>query len=356
MPLDTVVSLLTAHVLDGGIVARVAIPLILALAGWGMHRLVRSFGLVARFAAAGFAVWNPYVVERLALGQWALLAAYAALPWLVVAATSCRRTGSRRDLGAVAGWLALASLTPTGGLIGAATAAVCGVGRTVAGLRLLVVAAVLQLPWLLPSLLGSAALTSDPAGVRVFAADSEGPGGVLTALVGLGGIWDSRSVPASRQGWWSVAAAVVVVIVLVAGWRGLRRAWGPGPFARFVVVAALGFVLAVLPILPGERPPMSWVVGHLPGGGLARDSQKFLAPYVVLVVAAFAATVDRVASRAAGAGRELLVSRRAGRGPAADRAPAGRDRAGVEHRGPGPLPVGLRHGGRRASTGAARRW
>lgn len=53
---------------------------------------------------------------------------------------------------------------------------------------------------------------------------------------------------------------------------------------------------------------MSWVVGHLPGGGLARDSQKFLAPYVVLVVAAFAATVDRVASRAAGAGRELLVT------------------------------------------------
>ncbi|GAA4720849.1 hypothetical protein [Nocardioides conyzicola] len=308
VPLDTVVSLLTAHVLDGALVARIAIPLILAAAGWGMHRLVRPFGTLARFAAAGFAVWNPYVVERLALGQWALLAAYAALPWLVVAATRYRGSGSWRDLGAVAGWLALASLTPTGGLIGAVTAAVCGVGRTVAAVRLLLVAAVLQLPWLLPSLLGSAALTSDPAGVRAFAADSEGPGGVLTALVGLGGIWDSRSVPGSRQGWWSVAAAVVVALVLVAGWRGLRRAWGPGPFARLTVLAALGFALAVLPVLAGGDATMSWVVGHLPGGGLARDSQKFLAPYVVLVVAAFAATVDRAAARVAGAGSELVVT------------------------------------------------
>ena len=308
VPLDAVVSLLTAHLLDGGLVARVAIPLILAAAGWGAHRLVRELGLVARLAAGGFAVWNPYVVERLALGQWALLAAYAALPWLVVAAHRYRGSGAARDLGATTAWLALASLTPTGGLMGGVAAAVAGLRRGASGIRLLLVVVALQLPWLVLSLIGSAALTSDPDGVPAFAADAEGPGGPLTALVGLGGIWDSRSVPGSREGWWTVAGAVVAVLALAASWQVLRRIWGRPFFTRVVILGGLGLVLAALPVLPGGEAVLYRVVEHVPGGGLARDSQKFLAPYVVLVVAALAATVDRVVARAAAVGPELVVA------------------------------------------------
>jgi hypothetical protein len=308
VPLDTVVSALTAHLLDGGLLARVAIPLILALAGWGAHRLVGELGFVARLAAGGFAVWNPYVVERLALGQWALLASYAALPWLLVSARRYRRLGGRADLGATVAWLGLASLTPTGGLLGSAAALVAGSGRrwrrtaVLAGACLL-----LQLTWLVPSFLASGALTSDPRAVRAFSADAEGPGGVLAAVLGLGGIWDRTSVPVTRGSWWTLATAVVVVVVLAAGWRVLARLWGRGDLARVAGFAVAGLGLALLTSVPAGEHLVRWLVEQVPGAGLLRDSQKFLAPWAVLVTAAIAATVDRVCVAATRAGAELVV-------------------------------------------------
>jgi hypothetical protein len=309
VPLDAVVSVFTAQVLDGAVLARVAIPLILAVAGWGAHRLVRDLGFAARLAAGGFAVWNPYVVERLALGQWALLSAYAALPWLVLAARRYRDVGGWAAAGSVAGWLGLASLTPTGGLIGTLTVLTCGLGRDRRRDAVLVATSlVLQLTWLLPSVLRSGGLTSDPAGIAAFAADGEGPGGVWTALVGLGGIWDSQSVPSSREGWWGVATAVAAVVVLVLGWRLLRRIWGSADLTRLALLSGIGLLLALLPTVPPGADLLRWVVGEVPGGGLLRDSQKFLAPYVVLVVASFAASVHRLVRFSARAGAEMAAA------------------------------------------------
>ena len=64
--------------------------------------------LHAWLAAAGVTVWNPFVVERLALGQWALLTSYAALPWLL-RALAHPRDGTMSGVGPVVGWAALAS-------------------------------------------------------------------------------------------------------------------------------------------------------------------------------------------------------------------------------------------------------
>src|SRR5690606_8651798 len=45
-----------------------------------------SVPLLLGAAARGFAfVWNPFVAERLLLGQWAVLLGYAGLPWVVAA-------------------------------------------------------------------------------------------------------------------------------------------------------------------------------------------------------------------------------------------------------------------------------
>lgn len=309
VPLDAVVSLFTAQVLDGAVLVRIAIPLILATAGWGAHRLVRDLGLGARLVVGGFAVWNPYVVERMALGQWALLSAYAALPWLVLAARRYRAAGRWGDAGAAVGWLGLASLTPTGGLIGTLTLLTCGLGRDRRRNIVLVAAGLaLQLTWLLPSLLRSGGLTSDPAGVAAFAADSEGPGGVWTAVVGLGGIWDSQSVPGSRESWWLLVTVAVVILVLVAGWPVLGRLWGRADLYRLAALAGIGLVLVLLPVVPPGEDVMRWAVEHLPGAGLLRDSQKFLAPYVVLVVAALGASVDRAIRVAGRGGFEVAAS------------------------------------------------
>lgn len=94
VPLDALVAL-ASRVLDGAVLGRLALLAPLLMAGWGCTRLLRAGlppgsragSLAGSLAVAGFAVWNPFVVERLALGQWALLWAYGALPWVVRAAS-----------------------------------------------------------------------------------------------------------------------------------------------------------------------------------------------------------------------------------------------------------------------------
>ena len=306
VPLDALVSLANL-VVDGGVLAKVVLPLVLALAGWGVHRALRSFGTVARLAAAGFAVWNPFVVERLALGQWALLAGYAALPWLAMAATRWRRHGRLVDLAAVGCWLAVASITPTGGLLAVVAVLVlgaAGVGRTLA---LAGLAVVLQLPWVLPALVGPAGLTSDPDGVAAFAARAEGPGGVIGSVVGLGGIWDGLSVPASRETWWGTAAAVVAVVVVVLGVPALSRTWGRGVTFRATGLAVAGLFLALISSWGPGADLLRWVVDTVPGGGLLRDSQKYAAGWAVLVACCVGVVIGRADSATRRAGPEVVV-------------------------------------------------
>src|SRR4051794_13446138 len=168
VPLDGVVAILTS-VVDGAAVGRVLLLLTLALAGWGVLRITAGLGTTARLAASGFAVWNPFVIERMALGQWALVLGYAVLPWVVLAAADHRRTGSRRSFATAVLWSALGSLTPPGGLFALAGVVAGGASRRARSWVLVLVVAVQQLPWVVPSLVGTGSRTSDPAGVSVFA-------------------------------------------------------------------------------------------------------------------------------------------------------------------------------------------
>ena len=306
VPLDALVSVANL-VVDGGVLAKLVVPLVLALAGWGVHRALAPLGTVARLAAGGFAVWNPFVVERLALGQWALLAGYAALPWLAMAATRWRRDGRLVDLAAVGCWLAVASITPTGGLIGAVTAVVLGTTRAPRTGWLVGLAGVLQLPWVLPGLAGSAGLTSDPEAVAAFAARAEGPGGVLVSVVGLGGIWDGLSVPPSRETWWASAAAVVAVLVVAVGVPLLAATWGRGVTARVTGLALAGLLVALASSWGPGADMVRWVVDTAPGGGLLRDAQKYAAGWAVLVACCLGVVVDRAVGATRRAGPELGV-------------------------------------------------
>lgn len=311
VPLDAVLAALTS-VVDGGVVARLALPLILAAAGWGVHRLLRDFGTAARLAAGGFAVWNPYVAERLALGQWALLLEYAALPWIAAAAIRFRDSGDRRDLGAIVVWTALASLTPTGGLLAVATAVTLGwsPGRSHGWrlVRLAALLAVLQLPWLLPAFTGSGMDAADPVGVDAFAARGDTPGGVLVSVLGLGGVWDNRSVPGSRETWLGVVTAVVVVAVVAAAVPLLARLWGRGDLVRLAALAAAGVAVALLSANPWGSAAMRWLVVEVPGAGLLRDAQKFLAPAGILAAAAVGAVTEALLERVRRHGVEVVLS------------------------------------------------
>lgn len=296
VPLDALVSLLTL-VVDGGVLAAVVLPLVLATAGWGAHRLLPGLGTAGRLVVGGFAVWNPFVVERLALGQWALLLGYAALPWVALAATRWRRGGERRDLAATILWVALASLTPTGGVLAVATALALGAARARRTTALVVAVLLLQLPWLLPGLLGAAGATSDPDAVAAFAARDEGPGGVVLAVLGGGGVWDAGSVPGSRGSAWGLVATVVCLAALAWGAVALRRCWGGGVLVRVGVLVAGGLVLALASSTPPGADALRWAVAEVPGAGLLRDAQKYAAPWALLLACGLGASTDALLRR-----------------------------------------------------------
>ena len=80
---------------------------------------------------------------------------------------------------------------------------------------------------------------------------------------------------------------MVVLAVLVVGGRTVARRW-PG----LVVAAVIGLLLAGLAHLPGGSELLGWAVANVPGAGLLRDGQKWLMPYVVVVVASAATSVS----------------------------------------------------------------
>lgn len=300
VPLDALVAL-ASKLVNGAILGRLALAVPLLLAGWGCRRLLAARSLPAQLAVAGLAVWNPFVVERLALGQWALLWAYGALPWLIAAAIRFRRPdASMVTFAALGCWLGACAITPTGGLIGAAVAVVLAWSQSLRRTTLVISAAVLlQLPWLLPALTSTASATSDPRAVAAFAARAERPGGAVLSLLGLGGIWSSDVTPASRGGLLGYLTAVVVGAALVLGVPALTTRYGLGPVRRLAVLASAGFVLAAAATLPGLATVLRWTVREVPGAGLLRDGQKWLLPFVVLAVLAAGATVDWLARRIA---------------------------------------------------------
>jgi hypothetical protein len=298
VPLDALVSL-ASQVVSGWLVQRLALVAVLLLATVGAGLLVPARRPVTRLVAAVGYAWTPYLAERLLIGHWGLLLAYASLPWLVLAVIRLR-AGGRRALPLLVLAAALAAVTPTGGLIALASTVVLvprrGGGRVGAVAMALVL--LLNAPWLVAAALTRADARTDPDGVAAFAARAENWSGALGALAGTGGIWNAQTTPASRSSPLAPVATAVVLALAVLGYRTLRR-FGD----RLAVLAAGGFLLAALGALPGLGASLEWLVAAVPGAGVLRDGQKFLVPYALLVAVGFALGAERLAGAAARAGR-----------------------------------------------------
>ena len=304
VPQDTVLAVLTGPV-PGWVWQSLALLAALVLLGTGTARLARPAGRRAALVAATVGVWSPFVAERLLIGHWSLLLAVGALPWALHHARAARDGVP----GARARWLlvlALASLTVTGGLL---VLVVSGAvllwrgGASYGGRSLTAGCGVaLQLPWLVPALLhpGSA-----PGGADVFALRPEGPWGALVTALGTGGLWNAAAVPASRG---TVLAPLLTLVLLGLAAFGRRRAavvLGRPVTVVLVVASVTGLAVALLGVWwPAATDA---VVGHLPGGGLLRDGQKWLAPWLVLLSVAAGCGAARIGSATAARARDGLA-------------------------------------------------
>ncbi|ROO89489.1 hypothetical protein EDD29_7186 [Actinocorallia herbida] len=271
VPSDLLAAALTA-LLPGALVQKLILLAIFVLACAGTARLVRDLPPAARVAAAVLYCWNPFVAERLLLGQWALLLGYAGLPWAVDAV---RRGGRRATVAALlpaaaGGFMAMIVTLP----------AVLACGRR----RLFTAGAwaVLSLPWVLPALLRG--VPADPVGADVFAARADTPFGVAGSLLSLSGVWNAEVVPA---GYALPAFAVPrLLLALALTWFGARAC---RPLA---VAAAAGFAVALCePLAPGL---LGALIGFWPGFAVLRDAQQYVAPLALLQAVGMAALVARL--------------------------------------------------------------
>ncbi|MEU4641065.1 hypothetical protein [Micromonospora sp. NPDC023814] len=276
----------------------------LALAAVGAARLAPVGHPVARIAAGLYYVWNPWVYGRLHLGQWAIVAGYAALPWayawvLGVVRRPADAAGPGRR-GTVAGGLAVVVGGPA---LVLAAALACGPALALARRwrALLAGAAVLAgltAPWLMALAHRDGVLAIDERGVAAFAARADTPLGVLGSVVTLGGIWSRHAVPFGRDQW--PVALLALALAASAAWGFLlaRRRWPPAAWWGLLSGAALGTAIAVVAAWPmGERLMVALVM-HLPATGAVRDGTRLLAPLALLQAVGLGMLVESLVAAA----------------------------------------------------------
>ncbi len=285
VPSDAV-GVALGHLLTAPLAQKVVLVGVLVLAGAGAARLARELrpGLPswAAAVAAGAAVWNPFVLERLVVGHWTVLLGYGAAPHLALVARRARE-GRRRDLVSLAAGTALSGVGGANALVIVLLVVLPVVLLPRPAVRALLAAlaatAAAAAAWAVPAL--AAGVTSAASGSAAFAPHPDTPWGTVGSLLTGGAFWSQATHPGERASWLlSGGALVLALAALVAVSRAARA-------SRWLVVLVPGAVGLALCLAAAHDPGGLWtsLVAEVPGVGVLRDTQKVLAPLVTLTAA-----------------------------------------------------------------------
>lgn len=285
VPQDAIVALMSGPV-PGQWLQKIVLLAALALAGVGAARLAGG-GLLRRLAAVSLYVWSAYLASRLLMGHWGLLWSYALLPWVVLAAADARSKGRWPPLAVLCG---LGALVPTGGVMLAAAGvplAVAPGSRLPMRSRMWLASAVVlfNAPWWFPAARSGVAEVSDPLGLVVFGARSDGPWPLPISLLSGGGVWNTQAHLTSRENLLALLVTVLIAVLAVIGWSRWRRE-RPAEAVWIGLLALLGWLWAWLTGIAGQTDWTQALVSQVPGGGLLRDGQKWVVFWVLLVAIA----------------------------------------------------------------------
>lgn len=259
-----------SQVVGAPLAQRLVLAAPLLLVGTGVGVLLRKHGALAASTGALVAIWNPYVAERLGLGQAPTLLAYGALPWLLVSTATVPRP--RRVAGCALAFVP-AALTPVGSVLGLATLVV-GLSARRAPARTVALSVagplLMCLPWVTAGLAAPVAI-GQPEGAAAYAVRSDSPLGLAFSVATLGGVWAPTAVPDSRGSVVSMVTGILLLACAATGWlRHGRRSW-----------LLAGWAVPVLAALTAAAGPVVTFLAHLqgiPGVGLFRDTHRLLAP------------------------------------------------------------------------------
>ena len=294
-------AVLLGHLVGGGLAQKLTLLGVLLLASGGAVALVRTLhaevASVAALAAALAAQWNPFVAERLVIGQWTVLLGYAVIPWAVRAALRAR---NRPDATwRCAGWVALGGVGGANTVVMVASAALVVLlwpsPRWRTALATAVSAIGVGAAWWLPALVRGG--LADPGGARAFGAAADTPFGLVPSLLSGGGFWNAAAQPLERM---SLPVAYAnLVVATVSTWALMSRCSGRarGPLAA---AGGLGLLIAALSGSRWANGLWTWLVSTLPGAGLLRDGQKFVALWAMLLAVGLALAVDELCQKRLG--------------------------------------------------------
>lgn len=279
VPNDLVVAVLS-RILPGDVVEKVLLVGAFVFSGVGVDRWRQPVSVAV--VACVCLLWNPWVAERLSIGHISYVWGYAALVWIVVGALRWRGEHPDGLASLVVGLCVSALAGSTPGLMAAVAALVLALApgphrprlRPLLGLLALWVG--LNAAWWWPAWNQRPGEPADPDGVRAFAATADSSGGLVASVLGGGGIWHQPSWFAERaSGPLPFVAAALLVGGVLALVHTQRQRIG------LAVMGALGLLVACAASIPGISDGVVWALVHVPGGGLLRDGQKFLAWWVV---------------------------------------------------------------------------
>jgi len=303
-PLDAI-AWAASWVLPTAVQQVVLLALCLLIAGVGAGLVVRRAGAAAALAAAWVAIWNPYVTERLLLGQVPTLLGYACLPWIVVVGRSRLTPGRRLALLVLVA--APAAVTPWGGVTALVAAVLVELSRPDRNARRVLLVAALGAvwcsPWLLPALLVGG-VPADPDGPVAFAlADDSGLGTWASALMG-GGVWASGAQPLSRTDPVAITSSLVLLAMAMGGVAVLA--------GRSLTRALVALSLLVAPATLAwcaSGPGLDALVTlqQVPGLAMLRDQHRMLAPSVMAAAVLVGVTVGWVGTHGGAAASALVA-------------------------------------------------
>jgi hypothetical protein len=287
--------------------------------GFAPMALFRRASWHAQCAGGFLGMLNPWVYDRMADGQFGLVAAAASLfLWLWAWESLQTRPGwTTATAAALCGALAAAFSPHALGPLGLLIVAGClwtRIWRDPRRFAWAAVSVLLMGVLLLPTFASFFVTSSGTsyAAVRQFTSadfaffrSTRSPDyGLVPNLVGLYGYWGERigRFPVANEGapWWPLAALVISAAAVAGAALNRSRAW-------LLVCGVIGLAVSASTALPGGVRAAAWLASRIPLVGAYREPEKWSVLWLLATTVLAAGSVEAImhARRLSARGREL---------------------------------------------------